>query len=117
MSAPSRSPDPFHVVVGSPEPLRVVIAGGGVAALEAALALRALGAGDIDLTMVAPNADFVYRPTSVLEPFAYGPANHHRLDEIAEDIGIELVVERLAGSTPIAGSSTPPTSCPSSTTR
>ncbi len=95
MSAPRRSPDPFHVVVGSPEPFRVVIAGGGVAALEAVLALRALGAGEIDLTMLAPNADFVYRPTSVLEPFAHGPAERHRLDEIAEEIGVELVVDRL----------------------
>ncbi|MEA2372947.1 MAG: sulfide:quinone oxidoreductase [Solirubrobacteraceae bacterium] len=96
MFAPSRATDPLPVVVDAPEPFHVVIAGGGVAALEAALALRTLGAGDIDVTMIAPGEDFIYRPTSVLEPFAFGPAGRHPLDEIAEDVGVELVVDSLA---------------------
>jgi len=96
MSAPSRSPDLFHVVVGTPEPFHVVIAGGGVAALEAALALRVLGGDDIEVTMIAPEADFVYRPMSVVEPFAFGSPARHPVGEITADIGAELLVDRIA---------------------
>ena len=73
------------------EPFKVVIAGGGVGALEAALALRDLGAERFDITLIAPNADFVYRPMTVREPFAYGPARHHALAPIAADIGVTLL--------------------------
>jgi sulfide:quinone oxidoreductase len=83
-------------VTPSEPPFQVVIAGGGVAALESALALRALAADHVEVTLIAPNADFVYRPMSVLEPFAYGPARRHDLAEIARDIGVELVVDRFA---------------------
>ena len=49
---------------------RVVIAGGGVAALEACLALRErLTAADLDITLLTPAERFDYRPLSVLEPF------------------------------------------------
>ena len=48
---------------------RVVIAGGGVAALEAALALHELAGERVATTLVAPNPEFVYRPLLVHEPF------------------------------------------------
>jgi sulfide:quinone oxidoreductase len=79
-----------------PEPFKVVIAGGGVAALEAALALRELGAERIEVTLVAPNEDFVYRPMTVREPFAYSAARRYGLAEIAADIGAGLIAERFA---------------------
>src|SRR5205809_76803 len=41
---------------------RVLIAGGGVAALEAALALRELGEGRVSVEMLAPEPEFWYRP-------------------------------------------------------
>ncbi len=44
--------------------LRVVIAGGGVAALETALALADLASDCTDVTVIAPNTEFVYRPMS-----------------------------------------------------
>jgi sulfide:quinone oxidoreductase len=84
------SPDP------SAEPFKVVIVGGGVAALEAALALREVGGERFELTLIAPNADFVYRPMTVREPFAYGPAERHPLSEIAAEVGARLLVERFA---------------------
>jgi sulfide:quinone oxidoreductase len=80
----------------SAEPFKVVIAGGGVAALEAALALRELGAERFELTLIAPNADFVYRPMTVREPFAYGGAERHALSEIAADVGAALLLDSLA---------------------
>jgi sulfide:quinone oxidoreductase len=80
----------------SAEHFKVVIAGGGVAALEAALALRELGGERFELTLIAPKAEFVYRPMTVREPFAYGPAEQHPLSEIAADVGAELLVDSLA---------------------
>ena len=50
-------------------PVRVVIAGGGVAALEAALALRAISATHFEIHLVAPDEEFHARPLSVAEPF------------------------------------------------
>src|SRR5215210_5632180 len=49
--------------------LRVVIAGGGVAGLETLLALRALAGDRVELTLVAPDDEFVYRPLAVEERF------------------------------------------------
>ena len=57
-------------------PFRVLIAGGGVAGLEAALALRELAGDRVATTLLAPAAEFVYRPMTVREPFAYSAARH-----------------------------------------
>ena len=45
------------------KPTKVVIAGGGVAALEAALALRALAEDRISVELIAPELHFWYRPS------------------------------------------------------
>jgi sulfide:quinone oxidoreductase len=77
----------------SQQQFNVVIAGGGVAALEAALALRELGGGRIATTMLAPNAEFVYRPMTVQEPFGYATAHRYPLQQIAREIGAELLTD------------------------
>jgi sulfide:quinone oxidoreductase len=51
---------------------RVLIAGGGVAALEAMLALRKLAEDRVDIQLLAPDQDFFYRPLAVGEPFGRG---------------------------------------------
>ena len=51
-------------------PIRVVVVGGGVAALETCLALRALGGDSVRLTLIAPNRYFVYRPIGVHDPLS-----------------------------------------------
>ena len=53
----------------SDAPTRVVVAGGGVAAVEAVLALRALAGDRVALELVAPERELVHRPLTVLEPF------------------------------------------------
>jgi sulfide:quinone oxidoreductase len=62
-------------------PHRVVIAGGGIAGIEALLALHALGADRVELTLVSPTPDFVYRPLAVAEPFALGQPRRTPLAE------------------------------------
>jgi sulfide:quinone oxidoreductase len=76
--------------------LRVAIVGGGVAALETALALRELAPDQTAGTVVAPNAQFVYRPMAVCEPFVFPPARPYPLAPIVRDAGAELVNDALA---------------------
>jgi sulfide:quinone oxidoreductase len=66
-----------------------VIAGGGVAGLEAALALRDIAGDRVSTTMLAPEPEFVYRPLRVREPFAGPAARRHKMDEIAAEVGVE----------------------------
>ena len=71
-----------------PKPkLRVLIAGGGVAALETLLALEALAGPRVQMTVLAPNDEFVYRPMTVREPFSYAAARRYPLGQIVGDIG------------------------------
>ena len=74
----------------------VVIAGGGVAALEALLALHDLAGDRVELTLVAPAPEFIYRPLSVAEPFCLGHATHHSLRNLARDFGADVVTGALA---------------------
>ena len=77
-------------------PLRVLIAGGGVAGLEAMLALGALAGDRTAVTLLDPGEHFIYRPMSVAEPFAAGHATHHPLAALAADAAAEHVRDRLA---------------------
>ena len=72
---------------------RVVIAGGGVAALEAALALRALAGDRVSTTIVAPNGEFRYRPLLVHEPFNSAVTASYSVAEIAERAGARLLAD------------------------
>jgi len=81
---------------------KVLIAGGGVAALEGALALRDLAGERLSITMLAPDPEFVYRPMTVREPFAYGRAQRYALGEMAKEIGVELLEQSFAWVNPAA---------------
>ena len=73
----------------STSPFRVVIAGGGVAALEAVLALQELDTDRVlSVEVVAPDTRFVYRPLSVRDPF--GPRSTRAYD-------LEPLVQRAGG--------------------
>jgi sulfide:quinone oxidoreductase len=68
----------------------VLVAGGGMAAIEAMLALRDIAGDLVSVTLVAPDGDFHYRPLSVAEPFALGRALTIPLATVARDVGAEL---------------------------
>ena len=77
--------------------MHVVVAGGGVAGLEGLLALRAYAGARLDLTVVAADPDFTYRPLAVAEPFALGHAYRVPLERFAEEAGAELVIDATVG--------------------
>jgi len=75
---------------------RVLIAGAGVAALEACLFLREfVGSADVDIELLTPNQHFSYRPLSVLESFGGPRAWSMRLDRFASDWDLDLVHDAL----------------------
>ncbi len=83
-------------------PTNVLIAGGGPAALEAALALHRLAGENVSTTLLAPEAKLSYRPLSVLAPFAAGLMPTYPLERIAADAGFTHVRGRLAAVDPAA---------------
>lgn len=75
---------------------RVVIAGGGIAALEALLALRA-DAGDlVDITVVADSDTFAYRSLQISEVFGVGGPRHYPLRALVSGVGATFRQARVA---------------------
>jgi sulfide:quinone oxidoreductase len=70
---------------------RVVIAGAGFAALEAALALRAFSKGTVHSYLLSSQTDFVFTPASTRELFAPIPRARWPLHELAVRAGAALV--------------------------
>jgi len=73
----------------------VLIAGGGVAALEAALVLRELAADLVDVEIVAPEPAFWYRPVAVAEPFGLGEVRHFDLADLVTAAGALFTLAAL----------------------
>jgi sulfide:quinone oxidoreductase len=65
----------------------VLIAGGGVAGLETLLALRALAADRVEVTILAPDLKFVNRSMSAQQPFKVQRARGLRLEDTAVELG------------------------------
>ena len=80
---------------------RVLIAGAGIAALEALLALDDMAGDRVRIDLLAATPDFVYRPLSVVEPFGH-PGNEHRLSlgSMVRDLGAGHVFDDLAAVDP-----------------
>jgi sulfide:quinone oxidoreductase len=83
-----------------PDRYRVLIAGGGVAALEAMVALRTLAENRVDIELLAPDRDFFYRPLAVTEPFGTGEALRFDIRALATDCGAQHRLGSLAAVSP-----------------
>ncbi len=81
---------------------RVVIAGSGVAALEAVLALRVLAGRGFEIDLLAPEHALVDRSASVRTPFGLGAAPSLDLHALASRYDVRLVQGVLAGVDPDA---------------
>jgi sulfide:quinone oxidoreductase len=67
----------------------VVIVGGGVAGLEALLALRALAGDRVGITLVAPELRFVDRSSAVAQPFEPQRVRGVRLEDLTAEHGVD----------------------------
>jgi sulfide:quinone oxidoreductase len=76
--------------------LRVVICGGGVGAVEGMLRLRRLAGDGVEITLVAPNDELVYRPLAVREAAGVGWARRYALWDIVQDAEAEWVKDAVA---------------------
>ena len=74
---------------------RVLIAGGGVAALEATLALHQLAPGALEVELVASEPRFWYRPLAVAESFGLGDSRSFDLAELAQRAGALLTLDSV----------------------
>lgn len=91
---------PLEVPVNDDTPLKILIAGGGVAALETMMALHDLAGDRVQVTLLAPERDFHYRPMAVAEPFSIAAARHIALVAIAADFGARHVSGAIASVQP-----------------
>lgn len=80
----------------SSEQHSVLIAGGGVAGLEAVLAMREIERAPLSITLLSPTDEFVLAPLSVLEPFGSDEAPRVPLAEFCAEQGVELAPAGLA---------------------
>ena len=76
--------------------MRVLVAGGGIAALEALAGLHALARERVEPTLLAPEASFSYRPLSTAVPFTFHEERRRSLAELAGGLGARFVRDALA---------------------
>jgi sulfide:quinone oxidoreductase len=82
---------------------RVAICGGGVAAIEALLGLRALLGLAPHVDLIAPNRRFVYQPLAVAEPFGLAQTHLFDVAAVAAEHGAQLHVASLEAVEPDKG--------------
>lgn len=73
------------------QPLRVVVVGGGIGALETVLALHDLAGARVRVTLIAPEPDFVLAPLSVATPFSRGRVKRLALEQVMAEHGGRFV--------------------------
>ena len=74
---------------------RLVVAGAGVAGLEAIIALRKLAGDRASITLVDPGTHFVYEPYSTTAPFHVVDKPRLPLVRFADDFDVELVEDSI----------------------
>jgi sulfide:quinone oxidoreductase len=79
---------------------KVVIAGGGVGGLEAALALCQLAGDRAQVQLFSPREDFVYRPFAVGEPYGRSRPMRYPLSRLTEECDTELRLESIGAVAP-----------------
>ena len=80
----------------------VVIAGGGVGALEGLLALQDLAGDRVHISVLTAARHLTYRPRSVAEPFGSEPAPRYDWEHITRDRGVRWIPDVLEAVRPDA---------------
>lgn len=73
----------------------MLIAGGGFAALEAMLALRALAPEGVRITVISASPILAYKPAATTEAFSETPPRTYDLAALTADIGASLRLDRV----------------------
>jgi len=80
-------------------PPRVIVAGGGIAAMEAVLALRAVAGMRVEIELISPNAELRYPPLEVVEPFGLEPPRVE-LDAALAELGVRHRLDAVTAVEP-----------------
>lgn len=68
-------------------PLRILVAGGGFAAAELVLALRALAEDRVAIELVTPSTELAVRPAATGAPFGLSRVDRYDLASLAHEVG------------------------------
>jgi sulfide:quinone oxidoreductase len=79
---------------------RVLIAGGGIAGIEAALALRDLAGGRVTVEMRDPRREFAFRPFAVGEPYGAARVFRYEMAALAERCGASFHADGIVAVEP-----------------
>jgi sulfide:quinone oxidoreductase len=100
MIATDANRDRSHIEMDNDGAVHVLIAGGGIAALELLLALRVLAGGRVAITLLTADAKLAPRAMTIAEPFGLGGAQTYDWSLIARDQAADLVLDRLIAVDP-----------------
>jgi sulfide:quinone oxidoreductase len=79
----------------------ILIAGGGIAGVEALLALRAVAGQGPSIELLSPDPNLAYRPLRVTEPFELGEMRRFPLEDIAAAQGATFRFGALTSVDPV----------------
>jgi len=79
---------------------KVLIAGGGIAGIEAALALRDLAGERLEVDLCDPRREFVFRPFAVGEPYGAARVFRYDLQQVAERCGASFHADGIVSVDP-----------------
>jgi sulfide:quinone oxidoreductase len=82
---------------------KALIAGGGIAGIEAALALRDLAGDRVEVELRDPRREFVFRPFAVGEPYGATRVFRYDLGRVAERCGASFHADEIAAVDPGRG--------------
>src|SRR5439155_14609430 len=83
-------------------PMRVLVAGGGIAAHETVMALHALAGDRVATALIAPEDDFVYHPIAAKEPYAVGRMRRIPLERLLAHPGAQRFRLSVSAIEPVA---------------
>ncbi len=86
--------------MGRPKASKALVVGGGVGALEAAIALRDLAGDKVAVEICAGRSEFLYRPFAVGEPYGASRVLRYDLERLAERCGADFRLENVASVDP-----------------
>jgi len=84
------------------KPLRVLVVGGGVAAAELLLSLRALAEDRVEIELVAPSARLPFRPAATTTALDGRSVPEYDLRQIASDAGARFRLDSVEAVAPRA---------------